>query len=276
MTVRKTILITGGASGFGKATALKLIEAGHIIYPADLRLDAMDELKARGARPLQMDVTDVTAVKAGIDSIIADEGHIDVCVNNAGFGLYDLVENGNIDRARQMFEVNFWGTVNVTRAVLPHMRTAGSGRIVNISSLAGRVAGPMTGWYSASKFAVEAFSDALRLECSVLGITVALIEPGSHKTGFGDVVINQFDHIDPAPEYKSLVDQYVASYVPRQRNAPGPDAVVDAMVDSALSETPKTRYVVGADAEAAVAARTAMSDAEFDAVSLQSLGITRT
>ena len=264
-TVQKVILITGAASGFGKATALKLLEQGHVVYPADINLDAMDELQALGAHPLQMDVTDQTAIQKGVDTVIAEQGRIDCLVNNAGFAVYDLIESGNIDRARKQFDVNFWGLAMLSRAALPHMRAAKAGRIVNVASVAGRVAGPMSGWYSASKFAVEALSDALRIEAAQFGVKVALIEPGSFSTGFGKVATSEFDNLDPAPEYKSLVDNYIASYRARRKSAPTPEPVVEAMLDAIQSDAPKIRYVVGADAEGLVKAKAGLSDEEFDA-----------
>ena len=269
----KVILITGAASGFGKATALELIKQGHIVYPADINLEAMDELKALGAHPLQMDVTSQSDIQKGVDAIIADQGRIDGLVNNAGFAVYDLIESGDIARARKQFEVNFWGPAMLTRTVLPHMRAARNGRIVNVASVAGRVAGPMSGWYSASKFAVEALSDALRIEATLFGVKVALIEPGSFSTGFGKVATSEFDKFDPAPEYKPLVDKYVSSYLARRAAAPSPEPVVEAMLDAILSETPRIRYVVGADAEGLVKAKAALGDEEFDAAIKREIGI---
>ena len=272
-TSKKVILITGAASGFGKATALQLLEKGHLVYPTDINLDAMDDLRALGAHPLQMDVTNIADIEKGVAAIVADQGRIDVLVNNAGFAVYDLIESGDIERARKQFDVNFWGPAMLTRAVLPHMRAAKAGRIVNTASLAGRVAGPMTGWYSASKFAIEALSDALRIEAASFGVKVALIEPGSFSTGFGKVATSQFDQLKPAAEYKALVENYIASYRARRSSAPTPEPVVEAMLEAILSDSPKLRYVVGKDAEAVVKAKATLSDEEFDALVKREFGI---
>jgi len=262
----KVVLVTGASSGFGKHIAARLIAEGHIIYPAARRLDEMEALKTEHSQPIRLDVTDEALVRERVGGIIADHGRIDVLINNAGYGIYDLIESCDIARARAEFDVNFWGVAILTQAVVPHMRKLRSGRIINMSSGAGRVSGPMIGWYSASKFALEAFSDALRIEVGQFGIKVSLVEPGIFKTGFGDVVTSHFAEIECDDDYRSLVDAYVAGYSQRQKAAPSPEPVIEAVLDAVFSETPQTRYLVGDDANALVANKASMTDEEFDAV----------
>lgn len=268
-----SILITGAGSGFGLFAAEALANLGHTVFAADINTANIPQNSELRLVPIEMDVTDEAAVKSTVQSIAEQAGRIDVCINNAGFAMYDLVETPDLDRARRQFDVNFWGTVLVTRAVLPIMRENGAGRFVHTSSLVGRISGPMMGWYSASKFALEAFTDALRCEIAPFGFKASLIEPGSHSTGFGPVVAQHLTTVAAVEYYKPLFDGFVSGYIPRQENAPGPEAVVNAIVEAATSPSPKTRYVVGDDAKAALELRSKISDEDFDKIQLQQLGI---
>jgi len=267
----KVTLITGAASGFGYKVTQKLVEAGHIVYGADIK--PVEGIESDNFHPIIWDVRDYGAGKVLVDRIISEQGRIDILANNAGYGIYDLIESANIDAVRNMFEVNFWALTMLSRAVLPHMRKARSGRIVNTSSCAGLMSGPLMGWYSASKFAVEGFSDALRLEAGLFGIKVSLIEPGTFKTGYGGTVQNHFKTMDHPDDYNKLVNNFVTSYAERQKVAPTPEPIVEAILDAILSDNPKIRYIVGEDGKALVKARTELSNEEFDNMVRQSLDI---
>lgn len=270
-TSRKVILLTGASSGFGKEAAARLIDEGHIVYPAARRLSEMDDLKASGGHPLKMDVTNDEDVAGGVAQIIAEQGRIDVLINNAGYGFYTLVETTDFEKAKQVFEVNVFGTGRVTAAVLPHMRAKRAGRIVNVSSLVGKVSGPMLGWYAGSKHAVEALSDATRTENKRFGIDVAIIEPGGFRTEFEETAMRQLD-IPADPELGKGVEAFRDGVLEYYKGRPGPGAVVDTLIESVETETPKTRYLVGDDAEATAAAKASMSDEEFDAMMTATLG----
>jgi len=185
--MKKVVLITGASSGMGKATAKLLVEKGYIVYAAARRTERMSDLKELGAKILHMDVADEGLMEKGIKEIITNEKRIDILINNAGFGLLGAVEDVGLDDARYQMEVNVFGLARLTQLVLPHMRTQRSGKIVNVTSTAGKMAAPLSGWYSASKFAVEALSDSLRIEVKQFGIDVIIIEPGGVKSEWATI-----------------------------------------------------------------------------------------
>ncbi len=174
--------MTGGSSGIGEETARGLVDAGFTTYAVARRTDRLAALEPDGVRTFAMDVTDDASMVAGIDRIVGEHGRIDVLVNNAGYGSYGAVEDVPIDEARRQFEVNVFGLARLVQLVTPHMRAQGSGRIINISSIGGKFYEPLGAWYHATKFAVEGFSDSLRLELAPFGIDVVIIEPGPIKT----------------------------------------------------------------------------------------------
>ena len=178
----KVMLITGASSGIGREAAILLGTQGHKVYAGARRLERMADLADRaggGVTAVEMDVSEGTDNERVVSRIIEDEGRIDVLINNAGFGLYGPIEDIPIDDARYQFEVNLFGLAQLTQLVLPHMRAQGSGRIVNVSSMVGRVYTPLAAWYDATKHALEGWSDCLRLETAPFGIQVVLIEPGA-------------------------------------------------------------------------------------------------
>jgi NAD(P)-dependent dehydrogenase (short-subunit alcohol dehydrogenase family) len=183
------VLVTGASSGIGKACAERLFARGCRVYgtsrqaPRALAEARMSDL-APMLRMIPLDVTSDASVDAAVGVVVACEGRIDAVVNNAGFGVAGAAELTTIEEAREQFETNFFGTVRVCRAVLPVMRQQGSGRILNVSSIAGRIGIPFQAFYSASKFAIEGFSEALRMEVAPFGVKVVLIEPGDFRTGF--------------------------------------------------------------------------------------------
>ena len=174
----RVALVTGASSGIGEATARRLQEAGFTTYAVARRVDRMAGLAEEGVHTFAMDVTDDASMVAGVQRIIDEQGRIDVLVNNAGYGSYGAVEDVPIDEARRQFEVNVFGLARLVQLVVPHMREQKSGRIINISSIGGKFYEPLGAWYHATKFAVEGFSDSLRLELAPFGIHVVIVEPG--------------------------------------------------------------------------------------------------
>ncbi len=189
----KTILITGASSGFGRDTAETLAKAGHRVFAAlrnaaGRNREAAESLRAQGIRVVELDVTDDGSVEAAVASVLAEAGRIDVLVNNAGMASAGVTEAFTADQAKQVFNTNVVGVLRTTRAVLPSMRHAGNGLIINISSILGRVTFPFFGIYGASKFAVEALTDSLRYEVSQLGVDVVLIQPSAYPTNMYNAV----------------------------------------------------------------------------------------
>jgi short-subunit dehydrogenase len=181
------VLITGCSSGIGRAAAISLHDAGLTVYATARRVDSMADLASRGIHTLALDVTDEASMTEAVAAVETAAGAVAVLVNNAGYGLYGPVEQLPMDEIRRQFETNFFGLVRLTQLVLPGMRSRGKGRILNVSSMGGRITLPGGAFYHASKYAVEALSDALRMEVAQFGIDVVLIEPGPVKTPWNDI-----------------------------------------------------------------------------------------
>lgn len=180
---KRVILITGVSSGFGRAAALALLNAGCRVYGLSRSLPE-EALRKRLAGHFSVDLCEETAVKAAVRELIRQAGRLDAVINNAGGGIGGALEETDDEAMHRLFEVNFHGMCRVCRAVLPYMRRQRSGRIINVSSLGGRIGLPFQGAYSASKYAVEGYTEALYHEVRPFGIRVSLIEPGDFKTGF--------------------------------------------------------------------------------------------
>ncbi|HAA12309.1 MAG TPA: short-chain dehydrogenase/reductase [Cytophagales bacterium] len=264
----KVILVTGASSGFGKFTALELIKKGYTVYGAARRLEQMKELVQQGGFAIKMDVTSEQSVADSIATIIKKEGRIDALVNNAGYGAYGFIETTNIDQMKRMFEVNVWGAIRVSQHVLPHMRKAQSGSIINISSIVGKVSTAFLGFYAASKHAVEAISDAMRQEVGRFGINVSIIEPGAFSTGFDDVVLKELEEVHPGPAYQPIVDSFIPYFRNMYEKAPTPEPVVKAIVSAIESKKPKTRQAVGSDAKGGIMMKGLLGDRTFDNIML--------
>ncbi|MBM0275900.1 SDR family NAD(P)-dependent oxidoreductase [Micromonospora tarensis] len=192
-------LVTGGSSGIGRAVALRLHRAGIPVYATARRLDRVADLAAAGMRTVELDVTDDNSARAAVDRVVGDHGSVGLLVNNAGFGLPGTIEETDIDRVRQQFETNFFGMVRMTQLVLPGMRAARAGTVVNMSSIFGGFATPGGGFYAASKHAVEAQSDALRLEVAQFRIRVVVVQPGPVRTPWGERYVAGFPAGDDGP-----------------------------------------------------------------------------
>ncbi|MGH9013150.1 MAG: SDR family NAD(P)-dependent oxidoreductase [Acidimicrobiia bacterium] len=251
-------LITGCSTGFGRAAAVELTKRGHEVIATARRPETLDDLDVAGR--LRLDVDDDASVAAAV----AAAGPVDALVNNAGFGMVGPVEKVPLAEARRVLETNVLGTVRMIQAVLPQMRERGSGTIVNVTSLAGRVAPPLGGVYAATKWAVEGLSEALHYEVGHFGVRVRVIEPGVFDTGFQ---ANEPEHGIAEPPYDELRRQWDAS---RDRliggpEPPGPEIVAAAIADAVEAEEPRLRWPVGDDADMVLGARTTMDDATFEA-----------
>ncbi|MFD1818376.1 Short-chain dehydrogenase [Pseudarcicella hirudinis] len=266
--MKKVILITGASSGMGKETAKKLINEGHTVYTVARRIDQMQDLKSLGGFPLQMDVTKEDDIRKVINTIIGKEGRIDVLWNNAGYGLYGSVEDVPLDEARKQMEVNVFGIAAVSQAVVPYMRQAKSGLIINTSSMGGKMYFPMGAWYHASKHAVEGLSDCMRLELKQFNIKVVVLEPGFIATEFGSVLLENFSRISGESAYKNLMDKIIeGTKKAAQGNGSSKSSVIADTISKIVdSRSPKTRYRVGKFAIPMVWMRLYLGDKLFDRV----------
>jgi NAD(P)-dependent dehydrogenase (short-subunit alcohol dehydrogenase family) len=260
------VLITGCSTGFGRAAAVELTKRGYEVVATARRLEAIEDLDV--AAKLTLDVDD----DASVGAAVAEAGDLDALVNNAGFGHHGPIEKVPVEEGKRVFETNVWGTVRMIQAVVPAMRARGGGTIVNVTSLAGRVAPPIDGFYPASKMALEGISEALHYEIGHFGVRVRIVEPGVFTTDFQGRV-TRFG-LDDAP-YDELDRQWAASRdkLLGSEEAPGPEAVAATIADAVEYEGPKLRWPVGADADLVIGARTTMNDEEFEAAMRATLGL---
>lgn len=265
---KKVILITGASSGMGKEAAKSLIVQGHIVYTVARRLDQMQDIKTMGGHPMSMDVTQEHDTQHVVDTIIQKEGKIDVLWNNAGYGLYGAVEDIPVSEARNQFEVNLFGLAAITQKVIPYMRTAKEGLIINTSSMGGKMYTPMGAWYHASKHAVEGFSDCMRLELKPFNIHVVVLEPGIIVTEFGDVMLKNISKFSAKGAYASLTQKLIAATQKMYDSGQGSSSAViaDTVTKIVNTKSPKTRYRVGLWAKPMVWMRLYLGDRLFDKI----------
>ena len=260
------VLLTGASSGMGREAAIMLAKQGHRVYAGARRMDRMADLADYGITAVELDVTNSDDNERVVNHVIEGEGRIDVLINNAGFGLYGPVEDIPLEDARYQFEVNLFGLAHLTQLVLPHMREQGSGRIVNISSVGGRVFSPFGAWYHATKHALEGWSDCLRIETAPFNIGVVLIQPGLIKTDFGDVAGSELDKYGGSSAYSSQLEPLI-----KMREAPrtmdrGTDAkkLAAVFVEAATAHKPRRRYVRGMLARPALFVRKWFGDGVYE------------
>jgi len=266
----KVALVTGGSSGIGAETAAALNKAGFTVYAAARRTAQMAALNAAGIKTISLDITDDASVTAAVAQIIDSEGRIDALINNAGYGSYGALEDTPLSEAQAQFDVNVFGLARLTQLVLPHMRARGSGTIVNVSSMGGRLATPLGCWYHASKYAVEGLSDALRLEAEPLGVHVVLVEPGSIHTDWGAIAADKLIVTSGSGPYQrqahAVADRLRASSQPGASLTSPPSVIAKAIARACTARRPKTRYVVGAGARPLIALSGLLPDRMFDAL----------
>ncbi len=264
----KVALVTGASSGMGKDFAQALLNEGMTVYVAARRLAQMDDLKALGAIAVKMDITNDSDIKALVETIKADHGGLDLLVNNAGFGIYGAIEDTSIDDARYQFEVNLFGLARLTQLLLPDMRNRKAGTIINISSMGGKVYTPLGAWYHATKYALEGWSDCLRLELKPFGINVVIIEPGVIHTEFGNVMIGPMVKRSGEGAYSAMTMSLAAASEKAfsKGDASPPEVITKLVLKAAKAPRPKTRYVAGKYAAPMIFIRKWFGDRVFDAI----------
>ena len=264
-------VVTGSSSGIGLATSLALARNGYLTYATMRNLAKRDSVQSTAEkqhlsiRTVQLDVTDENSVKNAIQSILSESGRIDLLVNNAGYGLTGALEDIRIDEIRALYETNLFGVIRVTQAVLPTMRKQGSGRIINISSGAGRIGYPGGSAYVSSKFALEGLTESMAYEIEQFGIRTVLVEPGFVRTNFGENIVITKKAQDPNSPYSQMMMQMKSSSYRRRmiENASDADLVASVVVEAATAKEPNLRYLAGKDVQQMVAAKKNMSDEEF-------------
>ena len=262
----EAVLITGCSSGIGRATAERLAKNGHRVYATARRVDSISDLEAAGCRLLALDVTDEQSMSAAVQQVEQEEGAVGVLVNNAGYSQSGAVESIPMDVVRRQFETNVFGLVRMCQLVLPGMRNQRFGRIVNISSMGGRLVFPGGGFYHGTKFAVEAISDALRYEVKGFGVAVVVIEPGLIITEFGTTAAGSLADSGDGPyaAFNQAVGATTAGAYEGglSRFGAGPDAVAKA-IEKAIKR-PRSRVTVTASAKIMLGLRKLMTDGMWD------------
>ena len=269
--MKKVALITGASAGIGKETAKLLLKDGFTVYAAARRLEKMGDIKQLGGNILKMDVSDDTSMVQGVNSIISVEGHIDVLVNNAGYGSYGSLEDTPMSEARYQFEVNVFGLARLCQLIIPYMRKQGSGKILNVSSISGKIGVPHGAWYHGSKFAVEGLSDCLRMELKQFGIDVILIEPGFIKTEWSAIARGNLLKVSGQTAYKDLVVRQ--AHTMEVGNSDGSDPIVIAkLINKAIhARNPEARYAAGKSAALVLFLTKILSDKMGDKVMLSQI-----
>lgn len=254
----------------GKDFALRLIAEGYVVYGAARRIERMADIEQAGGTILAMDVTDDGAMVDAVDRIVREQGQIDVLINNAGYGQYGALEDVPIEEGRRQLEINLIGAARLTQLCLPHMRARRFGKIFNISSIGGRFALPLGGWYHASKFALEGYSDALRNEVRQFGIDVIVIEPGGIESEWAEIAVGEADRYSAEGAYAGLADKF-RKLQAQQRKLPPPSVISDLIVKALKARRPRTRYHAGLLAGPMLFLRSLLSDRLFDRMIMAAL-----
>jgi NAD(P)-dependent dehydrogenase (short-subunit alcohol dehydrogenase family) len=261
-------LVTGCSSGIGRATARALHGAGFVVYATARTEGPLEQLAAEGMVPLVLDVTDEASRQAAVDRVVADHGAVGVLVNNAGYSQSGALEQTSMDDLRRQFETNVFGLVRLIQLVLPGMRRQGWGRVVNIGSMGGRFSFPGGGAYHATKHAVEAVSDALRLEVAPFGVGVSLVQPGPVTSSFGDTAIAGMDVGDGpyAQFHHEVATRYASTYGGRGSDlSVTPEAVARVVLRAVSDRHPRARYAVGTLSRLLMTTRRVLPDQAWDA-----------
>jgi NAD(P)-dependent dehydrogenase (short-subunit alcohol dehydrogenase family) len=271
-----TVLITGGTDGLGKAAALLLARRGYLVFAAGRSTAKREELDRRAheehlpIRTLEMDVCDSASVQIGVELVLEKGARIDVLINNAGVGYIAVIEELRMEDFRKQFDVNLFGVLRVTQAVLPHMRQRRHGRILMMSSAAGLVSPPTYGAYSSSKHALEGFANALRLEMYPFGVEVILIEPGYIVTNFQqtakELARPYFERAQSSPYAKIYAGAAAGSEEGRQQSKSTPEDCAKVILKAIEVPHPKARYTVTSAAKLLAFGKRILSDSMLDAL----------
>ena len=266
--MKKIALITGASSGIGEAAAVLLHNAGYKVYGAARRVEKMKALKEKGISSISLDITNEESIVQCVNIIHEKEGSIDVLINNAGYGSYGAIEDVPMEEARRQFDVNIFGLARLTQLVLPKMRENRFGKIVNISSMGGKVFTPFGGWYHATKHALEGWSDCLRLETREFGIDVVVVEPGGIKTPWGIIAAENLKKTSGEGAYAKAANK-AAEGTAKMYNSnrlTHPDVIGKEILKAVNARKPRRRYVKGMGARPAIAVRNLFGDGVYERV----------
>jgi NAD(P)-dependent dehydrogenase (short-subunit alcohol dehydrogenase family) len=268
----KAVLITGCSTGIGRATAERLAARGWTVYATARKLESIEDLKGKGCRTLALDVTDEQSMRSAVERVEAAEGAVGVLVNNAGYSQSGALETVPLDQVRRQFETNVFGLLRMCQLVLPGMRNQRFGRIVNLSSMGGKLTFPGGGAYHATKFSVAALSAVLRFEVAGFGVDVVVIEPGLIRTNFGEAAVGSMSDVPsddgPYAKFNAAVAATTANAYagPMRHLGAGPGAVARTIEKAISKRRPRARYAVTASAHVLLAQHAILPDRAWDAV----------
>lgn len=263
--MNKVALITGASSGIGSATAKELVKAGFTVYAAARRVDRMEDLRLNGIKTISLDLTNEESVVNCVKTILKETGRIDVLVNNAGYGSYGAIEDVPMKEARRQFDVNVFGMARLIQLVTPSMRENHYGKIVNISSMGGKIWTKFGGWYHATKFAVEGLSDCLRMELAPFGIDVIIVEPGGIKTDWGVIAANNLKKMSEGGAYAALANKAADGMIKNYSgNLTKPEKIAKTIRKAVTKKRPRTRYLTGFMAKPMVLTHKIFGDRVYD------------
>ena len=263
---QQVVLVTGASSGIGRETAILLAKTGHVVYGAARRLEKLQELSKYGVIPLVLDVTKEYSCQNALQQILNQQGTLDILINNAGYGSYVAVDDVPLTEAQRQLDVNVFGAIRLTQMVLPLFRRQHRGRVIMISSIAGRLTGPFGGWYHASKYALEALSDALRMETAGQGIWVSIVEPGLVRTPWGHIAADHLAASARRGPYARLAEQ-AARGIHRlydKKWLTSPADVAKTIFLTVNAAQPQARYLCGKDAYLLLALHTLLPTGLYD------------
>ena len=270
---RDPVLVTGCSTGIGRAVVEDLLRQGHTVWATARRPETLADLAAQGAHVAPLDVTDEASMAAAVAQVEATHGAVGTLVNNAGYGEYGAVEEVELDKVRAMFETNVFGLARMCQLVLPGMRRAGRGRIINISSMGGRMTFPLGGYYHATKYAVEALSDALRVEVKPFGVQVVVIEPGVTRSAFEETIsasgaLASHDDSPYAAMRAAVTTANTEAYANRMMSASS-ESVAQVITSAVAADRPRTRYLLTPAAKLMAATHTVAGDRVWDRLMAQ-------
>ena len=268
MKQEQVLLITGASSGIGKETALLAKQHNFKVYACARRTEQMQDLAQAGIEVLFLDLMIQESITQCVTTFLQKEGRIDILINNAGYGLYGAIEDVPLDKAKEQFQINLFSLASLIQLVLPSMRAQKSGKIINVGSIAGKVWTPFGGWYHASKFALEGFSDCLRLELKPFGIDVVLIEPGGIKTDWGHIAAQNLQQISANGAYAQACMQTAKSMEQNYTDnmLSPPSLIAKTILKAILAKRPKTRYLIGFMAKPMLFVKRIFGDNIYDAI----------
>lgn len=267
-TIKKIAIVTGASSGIGEEIAKTLQQSGWEVYAGARRMERMEALRKLGVITIPLDLNDEISIKTFVNIILKSENQIDLLINNAGYGSYGPVELVPISEGLQQFQVNLFGLARLTQLILPKMRENRKGTIVNVSSIGGSFGEPHGAWYHATKFALEGFSDSLRMELKQFNINVVIVKPGAILTEWSSIARKNLVGIARGSAYEVMVNKHADMLQKYDGNGSKPSIIAELILKISSLKNPKTRYAIGSGAKVMLILRSLLPDKLFDSLML--------